>query len=47
MKYKALYPDLCLLLGHLPGSLDLPDLCWAGDGLAIGTQGPCGLKRNL
>ena len=34
--------DLGLLLGHLPGCLDLPDLCRARDGLAIRSQGPGG-----
>ena len=34
--------DLGLLLGHLPGGLDLSDLSWSGDGLAIRTQWPGG-----
>ena len=30
--------DLRLLLGHLPGGLDLPHLLRPGDGLAVGAE---------
>merc|ERR1719203_697127 len=34
--------DLGLLLGHLPGGLDLSDLSRSRDWLPVRTQGPCG-----